>query len=426
MSVFLLCERAVGLVRGQRLVLSSGERSMLEALNYEGLADARAQDEAVACARHFAFVRDRLLQLYPWVFARKSATPSSATKEAGWSNAYTLPSDCLNVLAVLSGGEPVEWEALSGKVLCNASSVTVRYTAKVTSESSWPPAFEDALCCSLAGEITAAVIGDAQVIQAMEQRAQLSIQRAWQMGIIQPETRIPMSDELCQRAVGLIQGQRLVGSTSEAAQANGMDHAGLLNVRSYEAVQACRRAFNNVRDRLLQLYPWVFARKTTAPAQLSASGGGWRYAFSLPTDCLKVLRVTAQTRVGHREDWPVDLAEWEVSSGQIYANRTPVYIRYTAKMPDTSTWSPAFTDVFVTSLAAEVALAVTGDARISQALEQKAQQRVQHGVETGDIRAETSLVKKHQPLIHQHEFLEYSGITPGLMAAMGNGDCWGY
>ena len=41
----MLCERAIGLVRGNRLTLSGSERSMLEALNYEGLAAARAQDE---------------------------------------------------------------------------------------------------------------------------------------------------------------------------------------------------------------------------------------------------------------------------------------------------------------------------------------------------------------------------------------------
>ena len=89
MSVFILCEQAVGLVRGKRLILSSTEKSYLEALNYEGLTAEHSQDEAVVCALHFARVRDRLLQIYPWVFARKSATVS-----AGGS----LPSDCMNRL----------------------------------------------------------------------------------------------------------------------------------------------------------------------------------------------------------------------------------------------------------------------------------------------------------------------------------------
>ena len=76
MSVFMLCERAVGLIKGKRLILGSGERSMLDALNYEGLTGANAQQEAVACARHFASVRDGLFGTYPWIFARRSVALS--------------------------------------------------------------------------------------------------------------------------------------------------------------------------------------------------------------------------------------------------------------------------------------------------------------------------------------------------------------
>ena len=381
MSVFLLCERAIGLVRGKRLALSSSERTMLEALNYEGLADAHAQDEAVTCARHFAFVRDRLLQLWPWVFARKTATPTAATVEDGWSHAYTLPSDCLTVLAVLSGGEPVEWETAAGKLLCNSSPATIRYTARITDTAAWAPAFEDAFCAALASEIAPAVTGEPQVIQMMEQRAQLSIQRAWQMGVIQPETRIPLKDELCNRAIGLIRGQRLALSSSEAAQQNGMDHTGLLNVRPQEETAACKRALEPVRDRLLQLHPWVFARKSTTLTGTTKMPG-WDYAFTLPGDCLTVLAALSN-------DEPI---EWEEAGGKLLCNAAAVSIRYTAKM--TTGFPPAFTDALCAALAAEVAMASAGNPEVAVALEQQAAAAVQRAEKLGVIQGETRVPLK--------------------------------
>jgi len=377
----MLCERAIGLVRGKRLILSASEKSLLEALNYEGLAEAHAQDEAVTCARHFASVRDRLLQLWPWVFARKSASLTAAAAEAGWTYAFTLPNDCLSVLAALSGGEPVEWETAAGKLLCNHSPVTIRYTAKITDTAAWVPAFEDAFCAALASEIAPAVTGEPQVIQMMEQRAQLSIQRAWQMGVIQPETRIPLKDELCNRAIGLIRGQRLALSTSEAAQQNGMDHTGLLNVRPQEETAACKRALEPVRDRLLQLHPWVFARKTAALTQ-TTKAAGWDYAFTLPADCLTVLAALSG-------DEPI---EWEEAGGKLLCNSASVSIRYTAKM--TSNFPPAFTDALCAALAAEVAMASAGNAEVGAALEKQAAAAVQSAERLGVIQGETRIPVK--------------------------------
>lgn len=199
MSVFLLCERAIGLVRGNRLILSGHERAMLESLNYEGLAAARAQDEAVTCVRHFAFVRDRLLRLHPWLFARRTAAPARlAAPIPGWAAAYALPADCLRLLALVSGKDQktlVHYETLGRTVLCNHSPVHVRYTARVTDVDQWDPAFADAFCASLAGEAVAAITGEVNAIQMMEQRAQLAIQDAYRTGAISPVTGLPLQED---------------------------------------------------------------------------------------------------------------------------------------------------------------------------------------------------------------------------------------
>ena len=252
MSVFLLCEQAIGLVRGKRLILGSSERTMLEALNYEGLTAAHAQDEAVVCALHFARVRDRLLQAYAWTFARKKATLASGGN---------LPSDYLTMLYVLVGGEPVDYE-ISGTGINLTTSAEIHYIARITDTTKWSGIFTDVFCYALAIEICAAVTGKPEYAQILEQKEQELIHRAIQIGEIKAEVKIPLSQEIYNRAIGLARGQRTVASTSTAATEQGLDNAGIPNDRIQAEVQACKRAADSVRDRLLGLYPWTFARKS--------------------------------------------------------------------------------------------------------------------------------------------------------------------
>ena len=203
MSVFLQCERALGLIRGNRLTsLSAAERAMLEALDYEGLAAAHAQDEAVRCALHFGPVRDRLLRLHPWVFARRSAAPARLASSgiAGWKYAFAVPPDCLKALCLI-GESPVRagglnvlthWEVVDGRALCNHDPVVLRYTARITDTGKWDPAFADAFCAALAGELAAAVTGQASNIQMLEQRALLAVQDGYRTGAIRAESGLPV------------------------------------------------------------------------------------------------------------------------------------------------------------------------------------------------------------------------------------------
>ena len=216
MSVFLLCEQAVGLVRGKRLILSSSERSYLENLNYEALTAAHAQDEAVVCALHFANVRDSLLQLYPWVFARKTETPAQlSSNNSGWRYSFVLPSDCLKVNAIIakdtrpdfyeagekdlsqvpSNIELLEYETAGGYVFTNRTPITIRYQAKITDISKWDLAFTNAFVIKLAEAIAPAIRADAPVIQGLENSAMQIIQAAVQNGLISAETNLQKQRE---------------------------------------------------------------------------------------------------------------------------------------------------------------------------------------------------------------------------------------
>ena len=216
MSVFTLCEQAIGLVRGKRLILTSAEKTLLEALNYESLASAHAQDEAVVCALHFARVRDSLLQSFPWVFARKTETPAALAEGVpGWRYSFTLPSECLKVLAVLAEdnrmsfyeaqetdlseppemAELIEWEEADGKLYANRNPVHIRYTGKVASVDDWAPLFTEAFVIKLAEAISPAVGASADLVQVLEKDFEQTIQTATVNGVIKADTGLPRQRE---------------------------------------------------------------------------------------------------------------------------------------------------------------------------------------------------------------------------------------
>ena len=193
-SVFRICERAVGLTRGRRLQLVGSQLSQLEALDYDGLVAGNAQDEAVTCVRHFEFVRDSLFQAYPWVFARKSVALAELTATiAGWPHAFALPADCARLLDVIHKGYALPlWEVAGSSVGTHLAPVEARYTAKIASVTSWAPLFVDAFTSRLAVEIVTAVQGSSSAAQGYEQQAQTAISEAYRLGVINEGGQLSM------------------------------------------------------------------------------------------------------------------------------------------------------------------------------------------------------------------------------------------
>lgn len=392
MTVFELCNQAISLIRGKRLILSSTERTLLESLDYEGLANAHAQDEAVVCAMNFARVRDRLQQMYPWIFCRNGTIINGMTDTV-------FPSGLLTMLGVFYKNEPVEYEMSATGIrfgTINANSVLfggstypeleIRYTRKVEDVSKWPPIFCDVFVYSLAIEICTAVTGKPEYVQLLEQKAQELIHRAHQIGAIKAETRLTLKEELYNRAIGLSRGTRSVKETSAAATEQGLDTAGFVNDRMTAEYQACVRASDSVRDRLLGLYAWRFARKKAVLSTSSAGAFGWKYSHELPEDCLRVLSV-------HSHSLPFDGEpdDFEEAGNVVYSNLLTPEIRYTARVEDMSKWPGVFADVFCYSLAEEIVLATTADTNTIQLLDTKIDGLIADAETLGEIRADVKI-----------------------------------
>ncbi len=109
--------------------------------------------------RNFGYVRDEMLQAYPWHFAktRKILPVDNAAPAFGYSYSYTLPTDCLKLLPLRCGGlhngTPIPYELESGKILTNGdgnTSLKIHYIRRETDCSKFSPLFARAFGCRLA------------------------------------------------------------------------------------------------------------------------------------------------------------------------------------------------------------------------------------------------------------------------------------
>lgn len=151
-----------------------------------------------------------------------------------------------------------------------------------------------------------------------------------------------------------------------------------INERSTEA-KYCRQFYEHTRDTLLGQYPWRFARKTQALAQLSSNprSNVWPYAYSRPNDLLKLItvcreidlqRVPAGDLSGYASlsniaDTKAGGVVYDTEGTVIYTELSPAFVVYIWKITDPTRFPPLFVEAFSWALTARLAMPVTRDAK---------------------------------------------------------------
>lgn len=124
----------------------------------------------------------------------------------------------------------------------------------------------------------------------------------------------------------------------------------------------CNDQYERARDQLLVSHPWNFAMTRVELTELADLPSGWdtqtefAYAFNLPNDCLRV--------------WDIDdeNEDWDVESGYLLANYTPVIVRYIKKVTNTAIFSKNFEQVLALDVALKIGYALTQSASFVQNL----------------------------------------------------------
>lgn len=117
--------------------------------------------EARACKTLWDGARDALIESHPWGFAMKRAALGSPLVDApafGFEYAYSLPADCLRVWE--SEDELTDWAVEDGTFLADIEAPKIRYIAKITDVSKYPPSFCRCLAAALAADLSSKLLED--------------------------------------------------------------------------------------------------------------------------------------------------------------------------------------------------------------------------------------------------------------------------
>lgn len=133
--------------------------------------------------------------------------------------------------------------------------------------------------------------------------------------------------------------------------------------------RACNQFYEHVRDVMLQSYPWRFATKVEALAEITnARADSWGYAYQKPSDCLKILRVhDAYLSPYLPSDGALTVQGgyvYEVAEETIFTDPTPAYLNYIFRLTDPTKFSPMFVEAFGWELAVRLAMPLTRDPKV--------------------------------------------------------------
>lgn len=120
--------------------------------------------QAEHVARFLPIARDVLLEMHNWGFATRRVDLALVASTSGaWQYQYRLPADCIKVLGVLPEGYVSDdqqhvYFAVEGDddgllLLTNNATPSLRYIARVTNPTRYPPMFAQALTWLLASYI---------------------------------------------------------------------------------------------------------------------------------------------------------------------------------------------------------------------------------------------------------------------------------
>jgi hypothetical protein len=155
------------------------------------------------------------------------------------------------------------------------------------------------------------------------------------------------------------------------------------------------RLYPRVRGLMFAAGDWRFA---TARAALVPSGASapfpWAYEYLLPANVARPRMVLAG---GLPADGvtlePVPFEEGVNAAGTAGVIRTdvsPATLVYTMELIDPALWDAGFTSSFTIQLAAEIALGITGNGNVAQAMRQEAAISIQTQMPMGQAQSVTS------------------------------------
>jgi len=117
----------------------------------------------------------------------------------------------------------------------------------------------------------------------------------------------------------------------------------------------CNARYTQVRDSLFRSHPWNCLQKRIQLASDTATPAwGFSYQFTLPADCLRVLRI---------EDYDSD---YKIEGRKIVSNVPTMKILYIARIEDPNQYDEILRETLSAALGADIAYAITSSNPVAQ------------------------------------------------------------
>jgi len=128
----------------------------------------------------------------------------------------------------------------------------------------------------------------------------------------------------------------------------GQPRVSNIDTTDTKAARTIRNMWDNVRDSLLQSFPWNFSvRRAQLAADGSAPAWGWAKQYTLPSDFLSLIEIKNNPR-------------YEVADGFIMTDEgAPLYIKYVRRVVNTGLYDAMFAEAFAAQLAVEACEEIT-------------------------------------------------------------------
>ena len=127
----------------------------------------------------------------------------------------------------------------------------------------------------------------------------------------------------------------------------------------------CNARYTQVRDSLFRSHPWNCLQKRIQLASDTATPAwGFSYQFTLPADCLRVLRI---------EDYDYD---YKIEGRKIVSNVSTMRILYIARIEDPNEYDEILRETLSAALGADIAYAITSSNPVAQNMYQLFQEKL--------------------------------------------------
>ena len=115
---------------------------------------------------------------------------------------------------------------------------------------------------------------------------------------------------------------------------------------------AAKLLYDAERRATLREYPWNFALKQATLARSEQDAADFRYAYALPGDCLRAVRLRGADKS--------KAVGFSVRGGYLYTDETGVTLEYVADIDDGDRYDSKFIEAFSYRLASALAMPVKG------------------------------------------------------------------